>query len=122
MKGLIIKEPWIDYILDNKKIWEIRGTATTIRGKILLIKSGTGCIWGEATLIDCVSVTHEQLCDSFDLHRIPIADISNMRYKKPYAWVLDKPRRFNIPIPYKHPNGAIIWVNIEGTENGWQNE
>ena len=116
MKGLIIKEPWIDLILDNKKKWEIRGSATTIRGKILLIKSGTGCIWGEANLIDCICVTHEQLCNSFIQHRIPIEEVVNIRYKKPYVWVLDNPKRFKAPVPYKHPNGAVIWVNIENKE------
>ena len=47
MKGLIIKSPWIDYILDKEKIWEIRGSSTTIRGPILLIKSGTDKVYGE---------------------------------------------------------------------------
>lgn len=34
MKGLIIKSPWTDYIFEGKKIWEIRGRNTKIRGQI----------------------------------------------------------------------------------------
>jgi len=35
MRGLIIAEPWIDYILEGKKTWEIRGTSTKIRERIV---------------------------------------------------------------------------------------
>jgi hypothetical protein len=54
MKGLIIKSPWIDKILAGEKTWEIRGSNTKIRGKISLIKSGSGMILGKADLVDCV--------------------------------------------------------------------
>lgn len=111
MKGLIIKDPWIDLILDDKKRWEIRGMATKIRERILLIKSGTGCIWGEAGLVDCFKVSIEQLQNSYFQHRIPIEEIHDIKYRNPYAWVIEKPRRYYTPIPYKHPKGAIIWVN-----------
>ena len=33
MKALVIKQPWVDYILNGKKTWEIRGSNTKIRGK-----------------------------------------------------------------------------------------
>ena len=39
MKALIIKKPWIDYILNGSKVWEIRGSKTNIRGKIELIQA-----------------------------------------------------------------------------------
>jgi len=52
MKGLIIKSPWIELILAGKKVWEIRGSNTTIRGLVALIKSGTGTIVGEVTIVD----------------------------------------------------------------------
>jgi hypothetical protein len=42
MKGLIVKSPWIELILEGKKTWEIRGSNTKIRGPIALIKSGSG--------------------------------------------------------------------------------
>lgn len=116
MKGLIIKEPWIDLILDGKKKWEIRGVTTKTRGKILLIKSGTGCIWGEATLIDCFRVSIKQLQNHYPQHRIPIETVTTIKYHNPCAWVLENPKRYDIPIPYKHPIGAIIWVNIDSND------
>lgn len=122
MKGLIIKEPWIDLILDKKKKWEIRGTATKIRGRILLIKSGTGCVWGEADLVDCFSISIEQLQNTYFQHRIPIEKISSIRYGHPHVWVLANPKRYGIPVPYNHPNGAIVWVNIDYKEGGQTNE
>lgn len=117
MKGLIIKEPWIDLILSNKKKWEIRGNATTIRGKIFLIKSGTGCILGHANLVDCFSISTEQLQASFSMHRIPTEDVLNIKYSKPHVWVLENPIQYKTPIPYKHPKGAVIWVNLDNLES-----
>lgn len=116
MKGLIIKDPWIDLILDGKKKWEIRSSSTKIRGRILLIKSGTGCIWGEANLVDCFKVSDNQLQDSFFRHRIPPEKLLDIKYSHPYAWVLEKPQRYEKYIPYKHPHGAIVWVNIDFKE------
>ncbi len=57
MKGLIIKQPWIDLILDGEKPWEIRGRATTIRGTIALIKSGTGLVLGLVDVVDSLELT-----------------------------------------------------------------
>lgn len=52
-KGLIIKKVWLDKILDEGKVWEMRTTKTKVRGKILLIESGSGTIVGEAQLMYC---------------------------------------------------------------------
>ena len=37
MKALIVREPWIDLILDGHKTWELRTQPTSIRGRIALI-------------------------------------------------------------------------------------
>lgn len=37
---------------------------------------------------------------------------NQLPYKRTYAWVFDKPKIYNEPIPYKHPMGAVIWVNL----------
>ncbi len=39
-RGLLIKSPWVEDILQGRKTWEIRGLITHIRGKIALIRSG----------------------------------------------------------------------------------
>lgn len=112
MKGLIIKEPWIDYILSGDKVWEIRGSSTTIRGEISLIKSGTGMVFGTVELIDCLKISLTQYQNSNDKHMISLEHLSEMPYKNTYAWVLANPKAFETPTPYRHPRGAVIWVNL----------
>lgn len=112
MKGLIIKRPWIDLLLDGTKSWEIRGRATTIRGTIALIQSGSGLIMGIAALIDCLALTPDDYHKAEALHRIPQTADHPLPYPRIYAWVLAHPQRFATPVPYRHPPGAVIWVNV----------
>ena len=110
MKALIIKKPWIDYILNGSKIWEIRGSKTKIRGQIELIQSGSGLIVGSCEIIDCKELTLEDYKNNIDKHNIQ--DVYMLPYKRTFAWVLLNANRYKIPRKYKHPNGAIIWVNL----------
>jgi hypothetical protein len=112
LKGLIVKGQWLDLILDGKKTWEIRGSRTNVRGRIALIKSGTGLIFGTVELLGCTKLPLSQrnLDDTKLLHCID--DLSRIKDKKPYAWQMGFPIRFDKPIPYIHPKGAIIWVNL----------
>lgn len=36
------------------------------------------------------------------------------------TWVLDNAKRYDTPIPYVHPKGAVIWVNLEKLVGGAQ--
>lgn len=110
MKGLIIKQPWIDLILEGRKVWEIRGSNTKIRGRIALIQSGTKTVVGYADLVDCIPVSQEEYPLRKDKHCID--DCSVFPYKYVYAWVLRNPVRIKKPIPYEHKLGTIIWVNL----------
>lgn len=115
-KGLLIRQPWIDLILAGNKTWEIRGSATKIRGTIGLIQSQSGLIVGTAELIGCTpALTIEDMEKSRKLHGIQEHfDLFNMPYGgRPYAWILLGAKRFKKPVPYKHPQGAVIWVNLE---------
>jgi hypothetical protein len=113
MKGLIIKPYWADLILAGEKTWEIRGSRTTIRGRIALIKSGSGKIFGSVDLVNCISLhgpnDYELILNSFNKHHVPLGVIN---YRKPYAWALENPIKYAEPIPYAHPQGAVIWVNL----------
>ncbi|MFC1696874.1 ASCH domain-containing protein [Nanoarchaeota archaeon] len=110
MKALIIKKPFIDLILDGKKTWEIRSSNVNIRGKIGLIQSGSGTIVGTCILKDSIGpLSKEEFNNNSDKHK---ANWDNITYKKTFAWVLDKAERIE-PISYNHPQGAIIWVNVE---------
>ena len=117
MKGLIIKSPWIELILDGKKTWEIRGSNTNIRGTIALIKSGSGKVFGEVDLIDSVELTLEDYQESRKLHGVQSENVLELPYRRTYAWVLTNPKIYKDPIPYKHPMGAVIWVNLPDSIN-----
>ena len=112
MNGLIIKSPWIDMVLEGTKMWEIRGTNTKIRGPVALIKSGSGKIYGEATIIDSKELTLEDYQTSSEFHCVESKDSVQLPYKKTYAWVFEKPKIYKEPLPYKHPTGAVIWVKL----------
>lgn len=115
MKGLIIKSPWIDLILHGEKIWEIRGSNTKIRGEIALIKSGTGTILGTVELVGSKKLTMQEYLNSNKHHCVD--QNYKINYKNIYAWIFNNPVLFDEPIPYKHPQGAVIWVNgIKGVE------
>jgi hypothetical protein len=110
MKGLIVKKGWLDLILSGDKPWEIRGSDTRIRGRICLIESGTGLIKGFATLVSSFELSRDALFQNKYRHRIE--DLSIVKYKKPHAWRLSDAERLDKFIPYKHPQGAVVWVNL----------
>lgn len=112
MKGLIIDEPWIGKILRGEKVWEMRTTAAAIRGRIALIRKGSGTVVGTANLIDSIGPLDAIACRAHrDKHGIPSAqDEALLRWN--HAWVLEDARPLVHPVPYDHPNGAVIWVNL----------
>lgn len=109
MKGLIIKDPWITKILNGEKTWEIRGSKTKIRGTVALIKSKTGMIFGTVDIVDCIPLTMYNFSANKEKHHVEYAEID---YKTPYAWVLENPKYHHEIMPYSHPRGAVIWVNL----------
>ena len=116
-KGLIVKSPWIEKIFEGEKTWEIRNKDVHYRGKIYLIKSGTGHIYGECNLVDSKKLTLDEFIKNTDKHHVD--DISLLKYPedKIYAWIIDKVKLYEKPIAYRHPCGAIIWVNLDKEEN-----
>ena len=114
MRGLVIKEPWISYILAGDKTWEIRGRRTNRRGRIALIRSGSGMIVGVCDLVGVRGpLSKEELLENIDKHRIPRSTIERgLEYDKPHAWVLENARALDPPIAYQHRRGAVIWVNL----------
>lgn len=117
MKGLIIRSPWIDLVLQGEKTWEIRGANTCIRGRIALIKSGTGCVFGTVELVDCLPLDLMNYQGHIAEHRVTA--VQSLPYPKTFAWVLARSVPFEQPVPYRHPKGAVIWVN-EALDDGVQ--
>ena len=110
-RALIVRKPWIDLILSSQKTWEMRSRPTTITGDIGLIEAGSGLIVGHASLIGCVSMDGQSWRDTLDKHCIEDSRIWTGNWQT--AWQLNAPLRFTKPIPYEHPRGAVVWVNIE---------
>jgi hypothetical protein len=119
MKGLIIRSPWIEKILKGEKTWELRGSNTRIRGKIALIGGGTKAIFGVCELTDAKGpLSVDELLASVHLHCLEKGELENgLPYRKTYAWVLENPLAFTRPVPYGHPRGAVIWVNLSPEES-----
>jgi ASCH domain. len=110
--ALIIDEPWISLILSGEKTWEMRSKSTKIRGKIGLIKKGSGLIVGTAVLTDSLpSMTIDVLPTYNKHHQIPL-DKAYLLAKWNTPWVLDAAIQLEQPIPYIHKQGAVVWVKL----------
>lgn len=108
-RALIVKKEWLDKILDGSKPWELRSTKTNIRGRIALIESGTGLIVGEITLYGCSPTPIPKNKKLIKYHRVENLELLD---KWKYAWYLKDAERYEKPIPYVHPQGAVIWVKL----------
>lgn len=113
-RGLIIDMPWIGKILSGEKSWEMRSGNTKVRGPIALIQKGTGSVVGLARLIDSKGpLSFEEILDGEAFHRIGPELYSQPDYKWDHAWVLTDPWVLPKPVPYRHKNGAVIWVELD---------
>lgn len=114
-KALIIDTPWIDLILAGEKVWEMRSRNCSIRGRIGLIRKGSGQIVGIAEMDDCIGpFTEAELRQQRDKHAITEDRMLDEAWmsKWNHAWVLKNVEVLSEPVLYSHPNGAVTWVNI----------
>jgi hypothetical protein len=121
-RGLMIRDPYISDILQGKKRWELRGFATRIRGPIGLIKSASGRVYGQCILRECIGPLElDELLRSSEIGphdlqelqqsgKLPYSDAEGR--SSTYAWVLDEVQAYSEPIPYRHPSGAITFVDL----------
>lgn len=114
-KALIVADPWIGYILDGSKTWEMRASSTSHRGWFGLIRKGTGAICGVARLVDVGSpLTPAEMVRTTDRHRIPPVLIESGEVAKwNIPWRLADVRPLTTPVPYSHPSGAVTWVTLD---------
>lgn len=115
MKCLIIKKEHLDRILDGSKTWEMRSRMTKVRGTIGLIESGSGLIVGECEIVGCFDLSNHVNISKIYRHKHRVGEPEKLiKWNK--AWRLKNAIRYDEPIPYKHPQGAVIWVNVEFPE------
>ncbi len=127
-KAVIIDEPWISEILAGRKTWEMRKRPWKHRGPLGLIRKGSGRIVGVATMVGCHPplTSRAAYAGAFDRHRIPPerqASAFDDGWCVP--WEFRDVRPLRQPVPYLHPNGAVISVNLDPAvvdAIGWQLE
>lgn len=115
LRGLVVDQPYVGWILSGKKTWELRGKATKRRGRIALIAKGTGTVVGTCKLIDVRGpLKLADLKANAKLQNKKPAEITSpLHYgNHTYAWVLSGARRLRTPIKYRHPSGAVVWVKL----------
>jgi hypothetical protein len=118
----MVREPYVSLLLTRRKTWELRGMATKLRGRIGLIRSGSGLIVGECEIVDCLGpLSLDRLLTTpfiSGTERDEIGRDAKPPYvardgrSKTFAWVIDNPVVYADPIPYRHPSGAIIFVDL----------
>ncbi|SDZ85732.1 ASCH domain-containing protein [Microbulbifer marinus] len=112
-KALIIDEPWISYLLQGKKSWELRSRQTQYRGWFGLIRKGSGEVVGIARLADVSDYLDDHALEtSFDKHRVGADTYTAPGYKWRYAWKLEDIRILPEPVAYQHKSGAVTWVTL----------
>ncbi len=101
-RALIIRQPHINNVLQNKKLWEMRSKPTNLRGKIGLIEQGTGLIVGEVELVGCKKQSGKSLKSrrSISLHCCDPDFLISHNYF--YAWEIVNARKYNTSIKYTH--------------------
>ena len=114
MRGLIIREPWIGHILAGKKTWEMRTRPTSVRGRIGLIRKGSGMVIGVANLVESLApLDARSLAASRDRHGImPEHEEEALEGGWVYPWVLSDVRKLPRPVPAGQKPGQVIWVTL----------
>lgn len=113
MDILIVKPKWVERIFSYNKIWEIRGSDTKKRGLIEIAESGTSLVVGTVNLIGTTPLTKELWETNEKNHQVDLSWEELLKiYPKPYAWIFEtlSAKRYDKPVPYVHPKGAVIWV------------
>ena len=113
-RGLVIGPSWADLIVNGQKTWELRKRPTNIRGEFAVIAKGTGAIVGAVELTHCIGpLGLSELMEHRDLaHESELEIIDDIKNGYVYAWVLSNAKHFDPPVRYKHPSGAVTWVNL----------
>jgi hypothetical protein len=111
LSAIPIREPWIDMILDGEKTWEIRSKFTKKIGPVALIRSKSGTVVGTAKLSKVVEITAS--IGRANARKMGMPPSEGADCEGLYAWVLEDVIKFKIPVPYKHPSGAVTWVTLD---------
>jgi hypothetical protein len=97
------------------KTWELRGSATKVRGPVALIEGGSGTVVGTCEISAVVGPlgVKDLRANATKLNVQPSDFSEPLHYgDKTHAWVLSNVKRLKKSVPYQHPSGAVIWVKL----------
>lgn len=91
----------------------MRSSSTQNRGRIALIRKGSGQVVGVADLVEVIGPLDAIARRAHrDKHCIPKEqDETSAQWN--VAWVLENAKPLVAPVPYNHKLGAVIWVNLD---------
>jgi hypothetical protein len=113
LRAVPVRAPFVDWILEGKKTWEIRSRSTKIRGVIGLIKSRSLTVVGRCEIVEVIGPLTRELIRQKAQAKMNEPPAECFDCVGNYAWVLGNVRRFKKPVPYRHPSGAITWVKLD---------
>lgn len=110
MDGLIVKQPYASYIIEEKKEWELRSAsppANKINREIFLLSSGM--VYGKIKIVDFWFADKKELEKHKRKHRSEtnFLDIDHTSA----VWKVKVTHKYQQPRSYFHPTGARVWVN-----------
>lgn len=105
---LIVKDKWLNKIVEGTKRVELRKSSTSIRGRIGLGYNKQ--LRATCNLVDSFFVSAEWKSQNVHLHQ---CDDSSVLDKYSYAWVLDDVKPVEVPTHYNHKQGCMIWILLE---------
>eukprot|EP00438_Fugacium_kawagutii_P009691 Skav208647 [mRNA] locus=scaffold1081:232968:234233:- [translate_table: standard] len=105
---LLLKERWLEKILDGSKCLELRSQHTTKRGRI-----GLGLkdqIMGYCDLTDSQRLT---CADVFARQQEHLCPLELVTYSAVYGWSLKSAKRLSVPAPLSRKLGQVVWVLVD---------
>jgi hypothetical protein len=96
-------------------------TVFAVCGLIGLIGKGSGLVVGAATVTDCLPPlsTLQEYVDTEPQHRISLDQQPKALFDGWHTpWVLANAEPLFDPVPYRHPMGAVIWVDLNEEVSG----
>ena len=109
---LIIKQWWMDKLLDGFKTMEIRGMPVKkhVGSRIWLSASGSSTISGSVLLVACSGPLSKS--EWHEMRRFHCVSGDRPYGDKTYAYVVRDPHRV-AAIPFERKRGAIIWQEVD---------
>ena len=116
-RGLKIRQPWLGYILEGRKKWELRGAECAHVGTVVaLVEVGKKRIVATARIVNSFKVNDDTLAERVDLHCVEDYDtnphLEGYRQNQGvFAWLLDEVRLLD-PI-FVDTTSAVMWEKLE---------